>query len=131
MDYTVLQNRIRTEYTGDVDLSAALDELYFSEAEDAADFPYGTFHIIANSSALTAARAALESLVIQFNLFDKGSDSGDLGDAKGKLETVFDPLVFQSGGHAYELERFFDDGPAKVQGFWQASIQYRVTIAPS
>jgi hypothetical protein len=130
MGFGTLFDQIRTAFTGDGDLSGALNDLNFVDVVGSPEFPYGTYHYIAGSGRHTAGGARLAGRLIQFNLFDKGSDMSDLCDAYDKLVAVYDELNVQSGGRAYQF-MWEADWVLKVDDVWQISCRYRVVDHPS
>jgi hypothetical protein len=130
MGFGTLFNQIRTAFTGDVTLSAALTDMNFVDVVNAPAFPYGTYHYVAGSGLITANHARLADRLIQFNIFDDASDMSALASAYDALLSVYDNLVVQSGGRAYEFLWEFDES-YKVDEVWHIICRYRVSDHPA
>lgn len=134
MAFATLLTQIRAAYTGDTDLSAALDEMYMGGVPGGATaaFPYATYHYISNAPSETARGTMLGDKLLQFNIFDDTEgDSITVLDCKDKLTALFDSKAIQSGGRGYKFTRNYDDGPELIEGYWQCTVQYRVLEHPA
>ena len=130
MGWGTLLSQIRTAFTGDSDLSGALNALDFEEVVNTPAFPYGTYKYIAGSGQTSNGNVRLDSKLIQFSLFDKGSDAATLAAAYDKLIALYDNLNVASGGRTYQFDWEFDES-YKVEGVWHIICQYRVTDHPT
>lgn len=130
MAFGSLFDQIRSAFTGDGSLSAALDDLNFVMRVGAASFPYGTYHYVAGTGLMTAGGARLASRLIQFNLFDDGPDMTTIADAYDLLVGVYDELNVQTGGRAYKFT-WEADWSLQVDDVWQISCRYRVIDHPA
>lgn len=124
--------QIRTAYTGDTPLSAALDELYYKKVPDGANpsLPYGTYHFITSSGAIMASGTIKKNSLIQFNIFDDNNDASDLWDARDLLVGVYHKLNVQVNSSAYYLI-WNGDTDFEVNGVEQISSQFRVLDHPA
>lgn len=130
MAFGTLFDQIRSAFTNDVSLSAALSDFNFVDAVGSPAFPYGTYHYVTGSGRHTADGARLASRLVQFNLFDDDSDMSDLSAAYDLLVAVYDELNVQSGGRAYKFTWEYD-AAYKVEDVWHIVCRYRVIDHPS
>jgi hypothetical protein len=135
MAFGTLFDQIRTAYTGNAPLSAALNDLNFIDSLPGTAFPRGTYHYVSGTGDHTAGGARISGRLIQFNLFDDGPDMVTLGAAYDKLQTVYGGddnigLLVRSGGRAYFF-KFEGDWCFKEHDVFQISCRYRVVDHPS
>jgi hypothetical protein len=127
-----LFTQIRAAYTGDAPLLAALGGMYKTEVpkDVTPSFPYATYHYISGTGDATAAEVLLKDALIQFNIFDDDDDTETLWDANDLLVAVYNSLVVQSAGRAYQFSWQFDR-EFTVDGITQISVEYRVIDHPA
>jgi hypothetical protein len=130
MAFGTLFDQIRSAFTNDASLSAALSDLNFVDAVGSPAYPYGTYHYVAGSGRHTAGGERIANRLVQFNLFDDDSDMSDLAAAYDLLVAVYDELNVQSGGRAYKFTWEYDNS-FKQDDIWHIVSRYRVVDHPS
>lgn len=130
MAFGTLFNQIRSAYTGNGALSAALNDMNFVKSVGSPDFLYGTYHYVSGTGRHTNGGNRIAGRLIQFNIFDDGPDMDTLAAAYDALVAVYDELLVQSGGRAYFF-RWEGDWSFEEKGVWQISCRYRVMDHPS
>lgn len=135
MAFGTLFDQIRSAYTGNAPLSAALNDMNFVDSLPGTAFPRGTYHYVSGAGRHTDGGSRIARRLIQFNIFDDGPDMVTLADAYDKLQTVYggddnEGLLVRSGGRAYFFQ-WEGDWSFREDDVWQISCRYRVIDHPS
>jgi hypothetical protein len=107
--------------------------LYFTEAPQAATFPYCVYSMISNTPEYFFNDELYEEFLIQFSLFDQDNSASDIGTNMGYLKSLFDDcsITVASYGHLLferELSGMLRDADNNI---WHYSVDYNVILEKS
>lgn len=105
-----------------------LAELYNTEAEQEAVYPYGVFSLISVASELADFTTDWENCLIQFNLFDDGDTTTVIGNAYVALKDAFHKHDLSIvGSETISLTKEVAN-LIRVEKVWQYNISFRIII---
>jgi len=125
----VAQSLFEAIYTlyKEVSSTDKLTELYNTEADAAAKYPYGTFQLISDvPDNFASNKNYVENCLVQFNLFDKQPDCRRLLACYKVLTTCFDFAALSIEG--FTALSCVREGTiqTRVEGVWQINVSYRI-----
>jgi hypothetical protein len=125
---------IYAKFTGS-ESSTGADDLYDNltgslhntEAPQNAEYPYAVFFLISDVPHWTFD-ATMENVLVQFSIYDEGSNVGNIGDLYGYLTSLYDWCTLDLDDyHSVYMKREFSE-LSKSEGIWQYVCQYRIEI---
>lgn len=108
-----------------------LANLYNTEADDKAAYPYATFSLVSAVSELADFKNTWEDCLIQFNLFDDDPLSTDISTAYEALKNAFHKfnlyvVGYETVGLVKEVANLI-----RVESVWRYNVSFRLTIQSS
>lgn len=109
------------------DLPNLLTKLYNTEAEANAEFPYAVVQLVSGVTAdFASGEHFSENWLVQFNLFERGTNMAELLVAFAALIATFDSATLAISGYTFLSCRREGVLQTKDEGVWQINVSYRI-----
>lgn len=123
-----LFDAIFAKYAASV-MPTLLTELYNTEADANAEFPYAVLQVVSGVTAdFASSEHYTENWLVQFNLFEKGANMSALLDAFAALISTFDSVVLTVAGFHFLSCRREGTLQTRVEGVWQINTTFRIKL---
>lgn len=110
-------------------LPSLLTVLYNTRADDNAEFPYGVVQVVNGVTGDFATDEHYSDIwLIQFNLFQRGSNMTDLLVAFAALIDTFDSATLAVSGYKFLSCRREGVLQTEEEGVWQINVTYRIKV---